>query len=314
MLRVAIASCCKLWQDPKHHGWGRLAAEHPRPDWLLLLGDNVYLQKRHARALTTGRTRPRAVLTAEYERLFAEPSFRSIVGNGRGGAGTRLLATWDDHDFGGDDVNGAEAPYLDYRDETRALFLEYLAGAGGPRNRINCSVTPARGVRIIVTDGRFDRTAPQASHPTMFGAQQEAWVIDELARPEPLKIIVSGSCLGPGAKKRYQQGWDLYPAWLERFRTAILRHHAAGRRHLMVSGDIHRNRIVDHARSVARFPLLEVISSGVCRRRKNWNPWSTPLQNYGLLDVRTASIDIQLKGNLPRDQRRVKVDRESWRL
>lgn len=312
MLRLAIASCCKLWQNPTDHAWRDLVKESRRPDWLVLLGDNIYLKKRHERAIEARLIRPRKYLTREYERLFADPSFRALVGDGTGKTATRLLATWDDHDFAGDDVNGAEVPGIGYRDETRAVFLKYLAGAVGARSEVYCGLTPAPGVRVILTDGRYYRTAPGAGVPTMFGPTQEGWILGELERPEPLKIIASGSCLGPRAKKRYKQGWDLYPAWLEQFREAVVRHHAAGRRHLMVSGDIHRNRIVDHADTAAALPLIEVISSGAGRRKKNWNPWSTPLANYGLVDLLPSSIDIELKGNLPRDRRSASVALDDW--
>jgi alkaline phosphatase D len=314
MPRLAIASCCKLWQDPSHHAWSGLVAERPRPDWLLLLGDNIYLRKRHERALKAGRVSARAVLEPEYARLVSEPSFQALVGPPGGGSDTRLLATWDDHDFGGDDVNGADLPHRAYREESRKVFLEYLAGAGGPRSEVYCALSPLPDVRIIVTDCRYYRTDASSPGATLLGATQEAWLLEELARPEALKIIASGSCVGPRAKKRYKQGWDLYPNWLDRFREAVVRRHAAGKRHLFVSGDIHRNRLIDHSHSSAGFPLIEVISSGACRRKTDWNPWSLPLQNYGVLDVSDASIEIRLTGNRARDRQTAIVDMGAWSL
>ena len=199
-------------------------------------------------------------------------------------------------------LNGAEEPYRAFREESRRLFLEYLSGAGGPRSEIYCSLSPVPGVRIILTDNRYYRTDPSAIDATILGQAQETWLLNELARPEPLKIVASSSCPGPRAKRRYRQGWDLYPAWYDVFRDAVTQHHQAGKRHLFLAGDIHRNRIVDHTRTAAGFPILEVISSGACRKRSKWLPWSSPLQNYGILRVGTSSIEIRLTGNLERDR------------
>jgi hypothetical protein len=175
-------------------------------------------------------------------------------------------------------------------------------------------LSPVPDVRIIVTDCRYYRTDPSSRDATLLGATQEAWLLDELARPEALKIIASGSCVGPRAKKRYKQGWDLYPEWLDAFREMVVRRHAAGKRHLFVSGDVHRNRLIDHMRSSAGFPVIEVISSGACRRKTDWNPWSRPLQNYGVLDLSGSSIAIRLMGNLARDRRTATVDMAAWSI
>jgi alkaline phosphatase D len=312
MLRIAISSCCRLWEDPEHHAFIEMVKEKPRPDWLLLLGDNVYLRKRQERKLSRGKVGVRSVLVPEFERLFGDASFRALVGMPGAETETRLLATWDDHDFGGNNLNGAEEPYRAFREESRKLFLEYLSGAGGPRSEIYCSLSPVPGVRIIITDARYYRTDPSAIEASILGQAQETWLLNELARPEALKIIASGSCLGPRAKKRYRQGWDRYPAWYRVFRNAVTRHHHAGKRHLFLAGDIHRNKIIDHTRTSAGCPVLEVISSGACRRRRDWLPGSSPLQNYGVLQVGASSIEIRLTGNLERDRWAVTVDTDSW--
>jgi alkaline phosphatase D len=307
-VRLAIASCCKLWQDPENHAWSALVQERPRPDWLVLLGDNVYLKKRKERKLARGTADARAVLEPEYQRLVREPSFSELVKQ------TKLLATWDDHDFGGDDLNGAEEPYIGFRDAARAVMLQYLAGAGGPRTEIYTAVSPAPDVRLILTDARYYRTDPSSPSATLLGTVQEEWLLGELARPERVKIVASGSCLGPKARKNYRQGWENYPAWMERFRDAITRGHAAGHRHLFVAGDVHRNKIIEHTRTALDAPIVEVISSGACRKKRNWNPFSKPLQNYGLLDFRSEAVDIRLCGNRKRDRRTAALDVESWLL
>jgi len=308
VLRLAIASCSKLWQNPEHHAWSELAGERPRPDWLLMLGDNIYLKGRQERKLARGKVSARSVLEPEYQRLLAEPSFAALIGS------TKFLATWDDHDFGGDNLNGAEPPYRDFRDESRALLLQYLAGAAGPRTEIYTALSPEPDIRLILTDCRYYRTDPSARGATLLGKAQEEWLLGELARPERLKVVASGSCLGPKAKRRYIQGWRNYPAWLERFREAVIRHHSAGKRHLFVAGDVHRNKIIQHARTSLDAPIVEVISSGACRRKRNWNPFSKPLQNYGILELRAKTIDIRLSGNRKRDRRTAALHVESWTL
>ena len=306
-----MTSCCKLRQVGARNAWSALLQERPRPDWLLMLGDNVYPTWWQQRSLAAGRTTPRAALTSHYARLFGDPSFRALVDPGAEPR-TRFLATWDDHDFGGDDLNGAEPPHRAYRDATREVFLEYLAGAVQPRSEVYCSLVLRSDLRVIMTDARYYRTAPDSAEATLLGSLQEEWLLGELAKPERIKILGSGSCLGFATGKDYTQGWNLYGRWFAAFREAVRRHHAEGKRLLFVSGDLHQNRFVDHRTSGAEAPILEVISSGACRRRHNVIPWSTPLRNYGILDVEESDLAIRLEGALARDRRAVKVALDSW--
>lgn len=311
-LRIALTSCCKFRQVGGRNAWASLVLERPQPDWLLMLGDNVYSTWWRQRRLAAGRTTPQAVLAPEYARLLQDPNLRRLLDPEAGGR-TRLLATWDDHDFGGDDLNGAELPHRAYRDATRRVFLEYLAGALQPREEVYCSHALSGELRIILTDGRYYRTSPNVSGATLLGTTQEEWLLGELARPERIKILGSGSCLGFATGKAYRQGWNLYQRWFRVFREAVCRHHAEGRRLLFVSGDLHQNRFVDHSHSGAEAPILEAISSGAGRREHNLIPWSTPLGNYGLVDVGDSQLELRFRGSLARDRREVRVKVDSWR-
>lgn len=102
-------------------------------DLFLFLGDNIYAD-----------TRDMAVMRAKYDALKASRFFQELRRRGP------VLATWDDHDFGANDV-GAEYPL---RRESQAEFLRWLdepadsRGGGGMGCTTPASlVPPADGCR-----------------------------------------------------------------------------------------------------------------------------------------------------------------------
>ena len=77
--RIAFGSC--VHQDRPQPIWDDVLAT--RPDLFLFLGGNIY-----------GDTRELAVLEREYAKLAAQPGFQRLR------AATKVMATWDDHDYG----------------------------------------------------------------------------------------------------------------------------------------------------------------------------------------------------------------------
>ena len=81
-----------------------LAASY-KPDLFIFLGDNIY-----------GDTDNMDTLRAKYQRLAAKPEYQQLD------SATRILATWDDHDFGRNDAG----KYYPFKEESKALFLEHF--------------------------------------------------------------------------------------------------------------------------------------------------------------------------------------------
>ena len=63
-----------------------LVVKH-KPDLFVFLGDNIY-----------GDTKDMNELRVKYGKLAAKPSFQNLKRN------TKILATWDDHDYGWNDI------------------------------------------------------------------------------------------------------------------------------------------------------------------------------------------------------------------
>ncbi len=75
-----------------------------RPDYFIYLGDNIY-----------GDSYSLDTLRAKYRRLGNKPEFQRLQSS------TRVLATWDDHDYGWDD-SGRHYPL---KEASKTLFLDF---------------------------------------------------------------------------------------------------------------------------------------------------------------------------------------------
>jgi alkaline phosphatase D len=102
-----------------------------------------------------------------------------------------IVGVWDDHDYGLNDAGGE----LAFKEASRKLFLEFLdEPEDSPRfsrNGIFVSYTlgsGAQSVKLILLDGRFNRTKGGDN----LGAEQWAWLEEELAEEVTLKFVVSG--------------------------------------------------------------------------------------------------------------------------
>ncbi len=121
-----------------------------------------------------------------------------------------ILATWDDHDYGGNDA-GAD---FKHKEAARALFMKFLNGSGSTSTTAPDGIYYAklfgpegRRIQILMLDTRSFRSdllktptqqpgkgryQPDPSPgKTLLGAQQWAWLEQELRKPAALRIIAS---------------------------------------------------------------------------------------------------------------------------
>jgi alkaline phosphatase D len=210
--RFAFGSCQNENRDMKF--WDAVAAQKPQA--FLLIGDNVYGDTRP----TNGADIP--TLTASYRKLNTRAEFdrfrRSVP----------MMTTWDDHDYGANDAGGAfafkewaEKVYESYwgaSDEVRARPGVYESRIVGPEGR---------RVQFILLDTRFFRsdlatmpyrdpaptlgwyipnTDPKA---TILGADQWAWLAQELSKPAELRFIISSTQVVTDAHNF--EGWTNFP-------------------------------------------------------------------------------------------------------
>src|SRR5215510_16085484 len=118
-LRLAFCSCCKVQSVPQQPAWAGIQAA--RPDALLLLGDNVYLDHDHH----VDADKLQRELENRYADQLMEPNFSKLLAEMRG-PGKRLFAIYDDHDFlGNNRYGGDHDPTL--RDAARNALVAAFA-------------------------------------------------------------------------------------------------------------------------------------------------------------------------------------------
>jgi alkaline phosphatase D len=191
--RVAFGSC--LGQDGVQPIWQHVLSA--KPDVFVFLGDNVYAD-----------TTDPVELSAAYAKLGAQPGYQKLR------KATRVLATWDDHDYGQNDV-GAEHPI---KEQSKQIFLDFFGVPRDSPRRERDGVyhaevfgPPGRRVQIVLLDTRFNRSPlvfkedetdridggrylpsddPSA---TILGARQWAWLEEQLRVPAQVRIIARAS-------------------------------------------------------------------------------------------------------------------------
>ncbi len=173
--RAAFGSCARLQIDTDQRIFS--VAQALEPDLMFFLGDNIYADTTEPQAVADLYRRQR-----EIERL--KPFIRA----------TPSLAIWDDHDFGINDSDRTNP----IREQSLTLFKNYWANPsyGLPGTPGIFFKYTYGGVDFFFLDGRYYRDpadAPDVAGKTMLGAEQKAWLKDELrASRAPFKVLVSG--------------------------------------------------------------------------------------------------------------------------
>jgi phosphodiesterase/alkaline phosphatase D-like protein len=271
-LKIVAASCANLRDVPEPPVWAEIRAE--RPDVLLLLGDNVYLERDdHADPAMLA-----ADLRLQYAAQFAQPGFAELVADLRA-RGARLEAIYDDHDFVGDNRCGAscaEPLRQAARAEFVAAFAPVCTGADVYRHQ---RLGP---VDVVVLDERFYRALPQdaaADSDAILGPAQWTWfegVVRQCAAP--YLVVASSTTLHSFG----DQSWEQYPAAFARM-TSLLRGRTGA---VVVSGDVHRNAAYDES------GVIEIVTSAVAQRSRSFG---NVRQNYGVLTFESAALRVELR-------------------
>lgn len=260
-MRIVFTSCCDQIHDDQQRAWEVVADQ--RPDHLVLLGDNIYMDyksRKHRYRNGEPKNAPPHEFAAEmhkrYARQWAVPSFARAVR-----AAGRVHAIWDDHDFGWNNATGAGAAKetampADRRRLSRALFDEFRRALderpneywGNPRpdgvvkpeedlGTIAKTVDLEPGVRLHLLDGRSFRGDDGK------GLLGEAQKIDLAAALLPMpgqQRPPDAAALEPGINL-IASGTTLED-WQAQGDFDWLRAHANAHRMLVLSGDIHEPR------------------------------------------------------------------------
>ncbi|MSP56851.1 MAG: hypothetical protein EXR69_14800 [Myxococcales bacterium] len=220
--RVAFGSCTSDQEQPIFEQIR--AAE---PDLFLFVGDNHY-----------GNTGELNALRQQYRWAHSRSGRAELLRE------TSIYATWDDHDYTGNDEDGS----AEGKEEALRVFTEYWAnGAYGlPELEGVFSAHTYGDIGIWLLDGRYWR----GLDGTLLGVEQEAWLLESVAAsPAVFKLVVGGSQFNLDGSA---DSWASFPAAQARVVDALSEIGGV----VLLSGDIHTSEIVPVPASAYDVPEL----------------------------------------------------------
>ena len=290
--KIAFGSCGH--QDKPIPLFDDIAAQ--APDLFIFLGDNVY-----------GDTKNGRVLQRKYAQLAAKESYQNLKKS------TRILATWDDHDFGKNDA-GKE---FCRKKRFKKLFLDFF---NEPKESIRRSQqgiytsysyeVNSKIIQIILLDTRTFRDKLLKSNnansidtsfkyeldylphydPTQsfLGEQQWNWLKTTLEQKADYRII--GSSTQFGISYNGYEAWANFPH--EQLKMLRLIEETKANGVVFISGDVHYAEI-SKISAHSSYPIYDVTSSGLTQTwhlsTPNKNRIEGPFMgnNYGLMNIDT---------------------------
>lgn len=253
---IAFSSCLKQYDDTSI--WDRIRAQNP--SLFLFLGDTIYAD-----------THDMAVKRRAFGRLNSDPNYIAFKKN------ARVLAMWDDHDYGLNDVGGN---YAEKR-QMQKIFLDAFDEPKDSLRRTQEGIYTAEEttiggkiVQIIVVDVRYFRTNwtygpaippytrtylddPRETS-TMLGDAQWQWLQGLIARKADLRLFVTTT---PVLSDDYKgERWGAFP----RERARLFREMASAKsgKWVIITGDRHFAQVSKRT-DVLPYPLVELMASGM---------------------------------------------------
>ncbi len=241
------------------------------PDLFIYLGDNIYAD-----------TKEVSELKRHYATLAAKPEFLKLK------RATRLLSTWDDHDYGWNDAGKEYA----LKKESEQIFLDFWDVPKDHARRKHEGIYgeyrfsgDGRTVQILILDTRYFRDPllrrqkgdefknaykPDPSpEKTLLGDAQWKWLEKCLRKPADLRIVCSS--IQFGHEYNGWESWTLLPAEQSRMVKLINETRANGL--IFISGDVHWGEISKRTEGLP-YPIFDVTSSGLNR------DWATIEANH----------------------------------
>jgi alkaline phosphatase D len=239
-------------------------------DLFLFMGDNIYAD-----------TTNMMVMRAKYDALKASTFFQGLRRR------TPFLATWDDHDFGGND---AGSTYAMRRESQRAFFDWLEEPADSPRRRqegvyhARIFGPPGRRVQVLMLDTRYFRSpllrgahgvepsgGPYVPNPdpkvTLLGDAQWKWLEVELRKPAELRLMVSS--IQFVAEFAGSEAWANLP--LEKQRLLDLLKSARAGGVFILSGDRHWCEL-SRMDGPLGYPLYDLTASSMTQKHPRGSP------------------------------------------
>ncbi len=286
--RIAFGSCAK---EDKDQPILKVIADK-QPDLFIYMGDNIYAN-----------TEDMDEMKGKYALLSCKEEFQYLM------ASNPVIATWDDHDFGANDI-GSE---YSKKAESKQLFLEFWKEpANSPRWDHPGIYTSyyygdsTHRIQIILLDMRTFRSPLKASgseyipdpdpSKTFLGTAQWAWLESELEQPAQIRIIATS--IPFASEESGDETWSNFPLEQQKMYDLILSTQANGV--LFMSGDVHYAELSQ--RNVpGLYPICDFTSSGITQV----DPFADGNQyrlgsaivtrNFGMIEINWSLPDPEIK-------------------
>ncbi len=274
------------------------------PDLFVFLGDNIY-----------GDTKNMDTLRAKYKRLGDQESYKNLKSQ------VPIIATWDDHDYGWNDIGKS----YEFKEESKQIFLEFFDEPETSERRKHKGIYHSyvyeygeNKLQVILLDvrtfrddlkpysGEFDDDsrysfyrkdyAPhEESTPTLLGEEQWNWLEKELNKPADLRIIGTGTQFG--IEWNGYEAWANFPHEQKQMLDIIKKNRVNGV--LFISGDVHYAEI--SKLETGFYPIYDFTSSGLSSTWKFATPNSNRIEgpvmdnHFGMISIFWGQKKIQME-------------------
>lgn len=272
-----------------------LAASY-KPNAFIFLGDNIY-----------GDTDNMDTLANKYARWMTGTDYQRLIST------TKILATWDDHDFGRNDA-GKEYPF---KEESKQVFLKAFQIPDTSKRYLHKGIYEVtylhegdKRIQVVLLDVRTfrdkltffnpktdtlpkgffytpDYTIQYNPDSTLLGEEQWRWLKETLQQPADLRLICSGSQFG--ITYNGYEAWANFPHEQQRMLNLIKETRANGI--IFLTGDVHYAEISKWEPKDI-YPIYDITSSGITSTwdfaTPNGNRIEGPIMDnhFGLLTVK----------------------------
>src|SRR6476661_3995904 len=287
-LRIAFGSCNHEY-DPQDY-WKTIKAD--KPNVWLWLGDNIY-----------GDAKDVETLKAKYAKQLAATEYQDFI------ASTKVIGTWDDHDYGINDGN----KYYPLKKQSQQLALDFLGEPQGTKRRKQEGIYQAydysvgnKSVKVLLLDVRYNqdsvyRDAKRVYHPTqgdILGKKQWKWLEKQLKHSKAdATVIASGIQIAINSPF---ESWYNFPNSQKRLATVLAKYKAKGV--LFLSGDRHSSEISRVRDFDLGYPVYEFTSSGLTHAEPRSANVPNPNRignimvekSYGVLDFKVQNDKLSV--------------------
>jgi alkaline phosphatase D len=295
-LVIAFGSCNN--QDSTNLLWKDIVQQQPKA-WIWG-GDIIYAD-----------TDDTAKMNQYYKMVLDHKDYKKLA------ATTKILGTWDDHDYGKNDGGvGFKA-----KKQSQQALLDFLGVPKTDKRRqqegvyhAETMVHPQGSVKIIVLDTRYFRSdltkdktkryqPNKYGEGTMLGATQWQWLEQEMTQSKADFNIIMSSVQVLSWEHGYET-WGNMPHERDKLLQLIAQSQAKGV--VLLSGDRHMSEFSKTTLPNMAYPLIDFTSSGMTHTWSNIrdepNPYRVgkliPQMAYGLLtlDFSKKAIKMQIRG------------------